>query len=103
MFEGTARLFELADHVQRVQVEVLCWCGLPGLLNARVVDGALVREGATVVVADTGRADPGGDLPDSRPVPDGDPAVRYQVLCRRHHARGQLGPTPTGPGQLALR
>ncbi|WP_448612709.1 thymidine kinase [Modestobacter sp. URMC 112] len=103
LFEGTARLFELADDVQRVQVEVLCWCGLPGLLNARVVDGALVREGATVVVADTGPADPGGDLPGGGPVPDGDPAVRYQVLCRRHHARGQLGPTPTGPGQLALR
>ena len=103
LFEGTARLFELADDVQRVQVEVLCWCGLPGLLNARVVDGALVREGPTVVVADTGPADPGADSRSGGPVPDGDPAVRYQVLCRRHHARGQLGPTPTGPGQLAFR
>jgi thymidine kinase len=97
LFEGTARLFELADDVQRVQVEVLCWCGLPGLLNARVVGGALVREGATVVVADTGPAEPGGGAA----ADDGAP-VRYQVLCRRHHARGQLGPTPTGPGQLAL-
>jgi hypothetical protein len=24
------------------------------------------------------------------------------VLCRRHHLRGQLSPTVTGPGQLAL-
>jgi thymidine kinase len=97
LFPGTQRLFELADDVQRVQVQVLCWCGLPGLLNGRVVGGALVREGATVVVADTVPA----------PVPSvgngGEEAVRYQVLCRRHHARGQLGPTPTGPGQLALR
>jgi thymidine kinase len=98
LFEGTQRLFELADEVQRVQVQVLCWCGLPGLLNARVVGGALVREGATVVVADTGPA-PAPSLEDS----DAEEAVRYQVLCRRHHARGQLGPTPTGPGQLALR
>ena len=30
------------------------------------------------------------------------PAVRYQVLCRRHYVRGELGPTPAGPGQLAL-
>jgi thymidine kinase len=98
LFEGTQRLFELADDVQRVQVQVLCWCGLPGLLNARVVGGALVREGATVVVADTGPAT-APSLED-----DGaEEAVRYQVLCRRHHARGQLGPTPTGPGQLALR
>ncbi len=96
LFEGTARLFELADDVQRVQVEVLCWCGFPGLLNARVVDGVMVREGATVVVADTGPAGvPGEDAGSS-------PAVRYQVLCRRHYVRGELGPTPAGPGQLAL-
>ena len=90
LFPGTRRLFELADDVQRVQVEVLCWCGLPGLLNARVVDGELVREGATVMVADT------------TPAADADAPLHYQVLCRRHHARGELGPTPTGPGQLAL-
>ncbi|HEV7727711.1 MAG: tdk [Modestobacter sp.] len=98
LFPGTQRLFELADDVQRVQVQVLCWCGLPGLLNGRVVGGALVREGATVVVADT--------APAAAPTPGNggeEEAVRYQVLCRRHHARGQLGPTPTGPGQLALR
>ncbi|MEU2350682.1 thymidine kinase [Modestobacter sp. NPDC049651] len=93
LFPGTQRLFELADEVQRVQVQVLCWCGLPGLLNARVVGGAVVREGETVVVADTSPT-PAAD--------DGGP-VHYQVLCRGHHVRGQLGPTPTGPGQLALR
>ncbi|MEI4271268.1 thymidine kinase [Klenkia sp. LSe6-5] len=89
LFPGTQRLFELADVVQRIQVEVLCWCGAPGLLNARVVDGAMVREGETVVVADTA---PGASAADPR----------YKVLCRRHHVRGQLGPTPTGPGQLTL-
>ena len=98
LFPGTQRLFELADDVQRVQVEVLCWCGLPGLLNARVVGGTMVREGATVVVADTATS-PEGAVPED----DGADAVRYQVLCRRHYTRGQLGPTPTGPGQLALR
>jgi thymidine kinase len=98
LFPGTQRLLELADDVERIQVEVLCWCGLPGLLNARVVDGSMVREGATVVVADTGA---GGRKDDA--VTSGDvPAVRYQVLCRAHHVRGQLGPTATGPGQLEL-
>ncbi|MGY5893540.1 thymidine kinase [Blastococcus deserti] len=93
LFPGTQRLLELADDVQRVQVEVLCWCGLPGLLNARVVDGAMVRSGETVVVADTAPAElPGTEAP----------AVRYQVLCRRHYVLGELGPTPAGPGQLAL-
>ena len=96
LFPGTQRLLEVADDVQRVQVEVLCWCGLPGLLNARVVDGAMVRSGETVVVADTGPPELPGAAEDSSP------AVRYQVLCRRHYVRGELGPTPAGPGQLTL-
>ena len=95
LFPGTQRLLEVADDVQRVQVEVLCWCGLPGLLNARIVGGAMVRSGETVVVADT--APPG--LPGSA---GSLPAVRYQVLCRRHYVRGALGPTGAGPGQLAF-
>ena len=90
------QLAELADVVSRIQVEVLCWCGLPGLLNARVVDGVMVRSGETVVVADTGPAEPPGA--DDAPSP----AVRYQVLCRRHYVRGELSPTTAGPGQLAL-
>lgn len=82
MFPGSARLFELADEVLPLQVEVLCWCGAAGRFNARVVAGEVAREGAQVVVADTatGSATPSGD------------AVRYQVLCRRHHRTGDLGP-----------
>jgi thymidine kinase len=40
-----------------------------------VVAGVVAREGAQVVIGDT--------------VGDG---VRYQVLCRRHHRSGELGP-----------
>jgi thymidine kinase len=86
MFPGSQRLFELADAVAAIQVEVLCWCGKPGLLNARVVDGAVTRAGDTVVVADTAA---GGD-------------VRYQVLCRQHHRAGDLGPSRPPPDQLTL-
>ncbi len=78
LFPATQRLFELADHLERVQVEVLCWCGREGNLNARVVNGKVAREGEQVVIGDTG--------------PDGDQEVRYQVLCRRHHRSGDLGP-----------
>jgi thymidine kinase len=35
LFPGSQRLLELADSVQQLQVEVLCWCGRPGRLNAR--------------------------------------------------------------------
>ncbi|MCI4066621.1 thymidine kinase [Micromonospora sp. R77] len=76
LFPAARRLFELADSVARIQVEVLCWCGREGLLNARVVDGHVVREGAQVVIGDT------ADSTD----------VRYQVLCRRHYRAGDLGP-----------
>jgi thymidine kinase len=76
LFPAARRLLELADEVTRMQVEVWCWCGRRGLLNARVVDGAVAREGARVVIGDTA-----GD------------GVRYQVLCRRHHRSGELGPS----------
>lgn len=88
LLPGAKRLVELADEMAPVHVEVLCWCGRPGRLNARVVDGRVVREGDTVVVADTD-----ADVDDD--------AVHYQVLCRRHHRRGDLGAT-TPRGQLSL-
>ena len=82
MFPGSTRLFELADEVLPLQVEVLCWCGAVGRFNARVVAGEVAREGAQVVVADTAAG----------PATASTDAVRYQVLCRRHHRTGDLGP-----------
>jgi thymidine kinase len=78
LFPASRRLFELADEVSRLQVEVLCWCGRLGQLNARVVGGVVAREGEQVVIGDTG--------------PRSAAEVRYQVLCRRHHRSGDLGP-----------
>ena len=77
MFPGSKRLFELADVVVPLQVEVLCWCGRSGRYNGRVVDGSLVKEGEQVLVADTSTHEP--------------EHVRYQVLCRRHWRGGDLG------------
>ena len=37
LFEGSARLVELADRVETLQVQVLCWCGRRGTHNARTV------------------------------------------------------------------
>lgn len=88
LFPGAKRLVELADEVVPVHVEVLCWCGRPGSKNARIVDGEVVREGDTVVVADTDASAAA--------------AVHYQVLCRVHHRRGDLGPNAAGNEQLRL-
>lgn len=100
LFPGSRRLFELADELQRVQVEVLCWCGLPARFNARVRDGAVTKAGATVLVADTGTTsaatDSNGDADHHSTT------VRYQVLCRRHYRVGDLGPDTPVPGQLPL-
>lgn len=85
LFPGSARLFEIADRIAAVQVEVLCWCGRPGRFNARLVGGRVTREGPTIVIADTGDpvappSDPAGTTP------------AYRVLCRRHYRAGRLGP-----------
>ena len=86
LFPATRRLLELADGVYRLQVEVLCWCGRRGQLNARVVGNRVVREGAQVLTGDTG----------------GDEPVHYQVLCRAHYRAGDLGPAAPAAGQLPL-
>jgi thymidine kinase len=71
LFPGSARLVELADRVNTLQVEALCWCGSRATHNARTVNGAMVTEGEQVVVGDVGKSD----------------EVAYEVLCRRHHMR----------------
>lgn len=81
LFEGSARLIELADRVHTLQVEALCWCGERATHNARTENGAMVTEGEVIVV---------GDVEDSsRPTP----VTGYEVLCRRHHRRRMTAAT----------
>ncbi|WP_093798624.1 thymidine kinase [Streptomyces sp. Wb2n-11] len=72
LFPGSQRLVELADRVEVLQVEALCWCGARATHNARTIGGEMVVEGAQVVVGDVNQS------PDE---------VGYEVLCRRHHRR----------------
>jgi len=71
LFPGSARLVELADRVEVLQVQTLCWCGARATHNSRTVNGTMVVEGEQVVVGNTGGQD----------------VVGYEVLCRRHHMR----------------
>ena len=81
LFAGTKRMLELADEHISLQVEARCWCGARATHNARVVNGAVVYEGETVMV---------GDTSDTAPPLFGD-TVRYELLCRSHFRRGELG------------
>ena len=73
LFPGSKRLIELADRVQVLQVEALCWCGRKATHNARIIGGVMVVEGEQVVVGDTAAATTG--------------LVEYEVLFRRHYMR----------------
>lgn len=72
LFPGSQRLIELADRVETLQVEAMCWCGARATHNARTVGGEMVVEGEQVVVGDVARSAA---------------EVGYEVLCRRHHRR----------------
>ncbi|MCD9872871.1 thymidine kinase [Streptomyces guryensis] len=84
LFPGSQRLVELADRVEVLQVEALCWCGARATHNARTVGGAMVVEGAQVVVGDVNQSE----------------AVGYEVLCRRHHRR-RMTATTSGSATLS--
>ena len=76
MFPGSARLVELADRTNVLQVEALCWCGKRATHNARTENGVMVTQGEVIVVGDVQEGE--GEEP---------PEVGYEVLCRQHHRR----------------
>ncbi|MCU1531378.1 MAG: thymidine kinase [Arthrobacter sp.] len=83
LFPGSQRLIELADRVQVLQVEALCWCGRRATHNARTVDGVMVTEGAQVVVGDVDMAADTSGAGEAGHTS----VVGYETLCRRHFMR----------------
>lgn len=81
LFDGTARLLEVADERSELQVEARCWCGARATHNARLVGGHQVYDGAQIVVGDVGSID---DHTDGG-------RVKYELLCRRHWLAGDTG------------
>lgn len=74
LFPGAARLIEVADEIHTLQAVVLCWCGRTAFMNARIVDGRVVRDGAVIAIGDTH-----------------DGPVLYRALCRKHYFEGRVG------------
>ena len=68
LFEGSARLFELADTIRELPLAAYCWCGKKGKANARFVNGEIQREGTTKWI----------DSEDAE-------GLSYAVLCRYHY------------------
>ena len=65
LFPGSRRLMELADAID--EIRTMCDCGTKACVNARVVDGYIVTEGAQVVL--------GGN-------------ESYIAMCHRCYVRG---------------
>lgn len=68
LFPGSATLMALADDLE--EIKTICWCGKKATMNARIVDGHVVREGPQVSI--------GGN-------------EAYVALCRRHWREDRLG------------
>lgn len=68
LFPGSERLLAMADTIE--EIKTVCWCSKKAIMNARVVDGKVVKVGEQVVL--------GGN-------------ESYVALCRKHWAEGNLG------------
>lgn len=69
LFEGSKRLVELADVVERIRSECT-ECSNEGIMNARFIDGELQTEGETVLVG---------------------AEQTYKVLCRKCYMQLYMG------------
>ena len=65
LFSGSKRLIELADSIQ--EIKMVCKCGRKATINARIVNGKIVKEGEQVML--------GGN--------ESYEAMCYECWCRR--------------------
>jgi len=75
LFEGTARLLEVADERDELRIQSRCWCGELATHNARLLDGRQIYDGDIVLVDDGSVAN-----------------ITYELRCRKHWRRGVSGP-----------
>jgi thymidine kinase len=69
LFPGSAALLALADDLE--ELKTICWCGRKAIMNARVQDGHVLREGPQLLI--------GGN-------------ESYTALCRKHWLLDQAAP-----------
>ena len=69
LFEGSLWLMAWADTIE--EIKTVCWCGRKAIMNARLMNGRVVKSGEQIVL--------GGN-------------ESYVALCRRHWSKGELAP-----------
>lgn len=70
-FPASAQLMAIANKVE--EIRTICWCGRKAIMNARIINGTVVREGEQVMV--------GGN-------------ESYKALCATHWLSGQWKNNP---------
>ena len=48
LFEGSRRLFEVADSIN--EIKTICSCGNKAIVNARICDGHVITEGGQILI-----------------------------------------------------
>lgn len=48
LFEGSRRLFEIADSIN--EIKTICSCGNKAIVNARICNGKILTEGAQILI-----------------------------------------------------
>lgn len=74
LFPGSEALMALADDIE--ELKTICWCGRKATINARIMDGKVLREGPQVLI--------GGN-------------ETYTALCRKHWQMDQPAPQGMAP------
>lgn len=70
LFEGSQWLLAWADEIE--ELKTICWCGKKATMNARIVNGQIVKEGQQIQI--------GGN-------------ESYTALCQKHYISGKGSPS----------
>lgn len=67
LFPGSGALLAIADEIH--EIKTMCWCGSKATMNARFLDGAIVKEGEQIKIGSN---------------------ESYIALCRKHYQQEML-------------
>lgn len=72
LFEGSKRLFEIADKKTEISIRTICWCGKKATHHGRIVNGEFAVDGDIICI-------------DEKEENGKDKEIEYVSLCRLHY------------------